>query len=131
MSSSESHTQYLHKTTDEKKRIREWERKNEIHPLAFYESFDLNDILDENISLNDSDPDEPLSIDPPSCSMADNEMQIGGLIADLPNLEDNSQQKQVTISRECSCNIESDILNIITPVFVASRQRTKVSSPAA
>ena len=131
MSSSESHTQYLHKNTDEKKRIREWERKNEIHPLAFYESFDLNDILDENISLNDSDPDESLSIDSPSRSMADNEMQIGGLIADLPNLEDNSQRKQVTISRECSCNIESDIGNIITPVFVASRQRKKVSSPAA
>ena len=129
MSSSESHTQYLHKNTDEKKRIREWQRKNEIHPLAFYELFDLNDAFDENISLNDSDSDGSLSIDPPSHSMSVNEMQIGGLIAELPNLEDNSQRKQVTISKECSCNINST--NIITPIYVAPRQRTKVSPPAA
>ena len=69
MSSSESHTQYLHKNTDEKTRIRAWERKNEIHHLAFYESFDFNDILDENISLNNSDSDGSLSIHTPSRSI--------------------------------------------------------------
>ena len=157
MVSSELNTQCLHKGTDMKQRIREWQRKNEIHPLAFYESFSLDGIFDEIDSPYDSDVGEPLSSEPLSSeplsseplsseplsseplsseplshTMFINETQIGGLIVETPDLEDNSQRKPVTITRERACNINSkDIRNMMTRNRVASCQRKEVSSPAA
>ena len=132
MVSSELYTERLHKGTDEKQRIREWQRKNEIHPLAYYDAFNLNDIFYENNSHNDSDFDGTISSDPLSHTMAINETQMSGLILELPNLEDDSLRKPVTTRRECTCNINSeDIRNNITPNRVPLCQRKKVSSPAA
>ena len=136
MASSTSNLKSMHKDTSEKKRIRDWERKNEIHPLAYYELFDFNETFyDENDYLNDSDSDGSFSSssEPISHTMLVSEAEIGGLIAELNNLENDSQRTQVTtITRDCTCNINSnDSRNTRKPSLVASRQRNKVSSPAA
>lgn len=80
MASLESNTQCQDKGTDEKEKIRKWQRKHEIHPLVFYESFSLDDIFDENGSTYD----------------------IGGLTVEFLNLEDNSQRNPGTVTRERS-----------------------------
>ena len=100
----------------EKEKIRQWQRKNEIHPLAFYETFHMSDYYSDGDSVSESYSDtdfdsdsydnerlikddlmeieEPLHIQSrPLILYRDN--QISGLIKEIPNAKNESKLNSI------------------------------------
>ncbi len=101
----------------EKEKIRQWQRKNEIHPLAFYDTFHMSDCYSDGDSFSESYSDtdfdsdshknarlskddlmeieEPLHIESrPLILYSDN--QISGLIEEIPNAKNEPKLNSIS-----------------------------------